>query len=1350
MRARRQDGFTTIRTEGAILPRDLLARVAAGDKDLGGLTPDDYHLSGEKLNEATNRAWNRLQGAWAAFPRETDPLRPEVCAPDGASGTAAALTPGSRAHGVADPGTSPTRERWLLPLFQELGYGRLQTAKARDIDGRTYAVSHAWVTGERDIPIHLVGLNVDLDKRAPGVAGAAQASPHSLLQEFLNRSDEHLWGFVSNGLTLRILRDNRSLTRQAYVEFDLDAMMTGEAYADFALLYLLCHQSRVEGERPEDCWLEKWSRAAEAQGTRALDQLRRGVEEAIGALGAGFLAHPANAELRRRLQDGELSDHDYYRDLLRLVYRLLFLFVAEDRGLLLDPAAPAKAKELYTRFYSTARLRRLAERRRGGRHPDLYKGLRLVVSKLGEEGGCPELALPALGGFLFSDRGSAGPGTVAGANSNGADGAALGSLEIANRDLLAAVRGLAFTTDGRVRRAVDYRNLGSEELGSVYEALLELHPEVNVPARTFALSSGGGSERKTTGSYYTPGSLIQCLLDSALDPVVGEALRKPDPEAALLALRVCDPACGSGHFLVAAAHRLAKRLAAIRTGDEEPSPEAQRTALRDVIGHCLYGVDVNPMAVELCKVSLWMEALEPGKPLSFLDHRILCGNSLLGATPVLLADGIPDEAFKALEGDDKKVVTELRKQNRQQRKGQETLFVDTSTSVDNVALARTLTDIGHLADDSLSAVRAKEERYQGFSQSAEYRRAKLAADAWCAAFVCRKVRGVPAITHDVFVRLSRDSESVPQTLRVEIERLAGEYRFFHWHLAFPEVLTTTVDATTDPDDGPGWSGGFDVVLGNPPWERIKMREQEFFATKDPEIALAPKAATRRRMIERLAEKNPALMVEFKAASRHADGERHFIRSAGRFPLCGRGDVNTFAVFAELKRSIVAASGRVGTIVPSAVATDDTARLFFQDLLDSGALVSLFDFENRAKLFSEVDGRMKFCLLTLTGSTRSAGSATFAFFCHQSADILHADRRLTLTPVDLSLLNPNTRTCPIFRSRRDAEITMSVYRRVPVLVKEGLTEENPWGVSTMSMFQMATDSHLFRTRSELETEGWRLEGNVFHRDRERHLPLYEAKMMQQFDHRAASVVLSETAAIRQGQPERLTVQARQDPHAVPIPRYWVQESEVRKRIDGRTAVLGYTDVTSATNERTVITAIIPPFAVGHSMPLLIGRPQGPELLLLSANLNSFVLDYVARQKVGGVHVSVYLLRQFPVLPPEAYQRRLGVIGEVTSDWVASRALELTYTSWDLQAFARECGYDGPSFAWDEERRFQLRCELDAAFFHLYGISRQDVEYIMDTFPIVRRKDQTRWGEYRTKRVVLEQYDEIGDIPSVDRG
>src|ERR1017187_2272971 len=248
--------------------------------------------------------------------------------------------------------------------------------------------------------------------------------------------------------------------------------------------------------------------------------------------------------------------------------------------------------------------------------------------------GCPELALPALGSFLFSPR--ALPD--------------LNACDISNFHLLEAIRSLAVTQPGRSRRVVDYKNLGAEELGSVYESLLELHPDLNPDAATFELKVAAGSERKKTGSYYTPTTLISCLLDSALDPVLLEAAKQPEPEIAILKLKVVGPACGGGLFLTAAAHRIAERLPAARTGEEEPPPEAQRKAIRDVIGHCIYGVDVNPMAVELCKVSLWMEALEPGKPLSFLEHRIQSGNSLLGATPALLAQGIPDEAFTPIEG----------------------------------------------------------------------------------------------------------------------------------------------------------------------------------------------------------------------------------------------------------------------------------------------------------------------------------------------------------------------------------------------------------------------------------------------------------------------------------------------------------------------------------------------------------------------------------------------------------------------------------------------------------------------------------------------------------------------------
>lgn len=610
MQVRHRSNFITVKTEGAILPPDLLERIHEGDRNLEGLQPEDYHLqAGERLNEAISRSWNRVLAAWHNFKA----ARPNVT--------------------QKDPGTSVTREKLLLPLFQELSYGRLLTAKAIELDGKTYPISHGW----NNVPIHLLGFRIDLDTKTPGLAGAARTSPHSMVQELLNRSDDHLWAFLSNGNHLRVLRDNVSLVRQAYLEFDLNAMFEGEAYGDFALLWLLFHQSRVESARPEEFWLERWSRLAQEQGTRALDQLREGVENAITHLGQGLISHRANNELRVHLKSGHLTCQDYYRQLLRIIYRFIFLFVAEDRNLLFHPDADTMGKKRYQRYYSTVRLRRLAAGLRGGRHSDLYEGLKLVMHKLGEKGGCPELGLPALGSFLWS----------AEAVSD------LAACQITNQDLLDAVRSLAFTVDAGMRRPVDYKNLGPEELGSVYEALLELQPELNTDAGTFKLKVVGGSERKTSGSFYTHTDLINQLLKTALDPVIEDALTGTHPETSLLNLKVCDPACGSGHFLIAAAHRIAKKLAYIRTGDAEPSPEESRSALRGVISHCIYGVDMNPMAVELCKVNLWLEAIDPGKPLSFLDHRIQCGNSLIGATPALIAGGIKNDAFHPIEGDEK-------------------------------------------------------------------------------------------------------------------------------------------------------------------------------------------------------------------------------------------------------------------------------------------------------------------------------------------------------------------------------------------------------------------------------------------------------------------------------------------------------------------------------------------------------------------------------------------------------------------------------------------------------------------------------------------------------------------------
>lgn len=786
-----------------------------------------------------------------------------------------------------------------------------------------------------------------------------------------------------------------------------------------------------------------------------------------------------------------------------------------------------------------------------------------------------------------------------------------------------------------------------EELAETYARLLDFQPWRAPGDGELRLGSAIGGERKQIGSYYTPAELVECLLDSALEPLLERAAADSDPKSAVLALRVCDPSCGSGQFLVGAARRMARFA---------PLP--------DVVARCLYGVDADPTAVEICRVALLLET-GPGprvqETLAALEAHVRHGNSLIGATREQVAAGIPDEAYEPLTGDDPAVCRALKRRNREQE----------------------------AAPD-------------------------LTADAWCAAFVWHKTPGgLPAPT-------SADPGRSPEA-RAEIARLAGEFGFFHWDLAFPEIHAR---------------GGFDVMLGNPPWERFKLQEKEWFALRAPEIAGARNAAHRQAGIAALAHSEPDLCAAFRAACRHAEAESHFLRHSGRFPLCGRGDVNAYTVFAETFRALLHPSGRAGFIVPAGIATDHTSRDFFRTLMDEGQLASLLVFENRRGLFPAVDSRVQFALVTLRGTAEPASRADFVFYAQRIEDLADRSRRIDLSAEDLALLNPNTRTCPVFRTRREAEIVRSIYHRVPVLIRErqGLPPENPWRVSFCRMFDMASDSGLFEIA---RPAGGRTPGpGLFSRaddpdgrgPRDESLPLYEAKLLHQFDHRWATF---EGGALR---PVRAAEKA--DPDYRIAPRYHVSRAAVVGRLGGEVGwLLAFRDIARATDERTAIATVLPLSAVSHHAPLLRTDLPAPLQACLLANFNSLVLDFVARTKVGGTHLTFFIVKQLPVLPPRAYS-------PVLVREIADRVAELVYTSPDLAPFARACGHDGPPYPWDDARRFQLRCELDALFFRLYGLSRDEVADVLDTFAVLRRKEMASFGEFRTRRAILEMLEQHG--------
>ncbi len=840
----------------------------------------------------------------------------------------------------------------------------------------------------------------------------------------------------------------------------------------------------------------------------------------------------------------------------------------------------------------------------------------------------------------------------------------------------------------------------------------------------FTLETLAGNDRKTSGAYYTPTPLIDCVLDSALDPLLDRAERDPEPAEALLDLTVCDPACGSGHFLVAAAKRIAHRVARVRAEGTEPTIEQSQEAMHDVVARCIYGVDLNPMAAELAKVSLWLEALAAGRPLGFLDAHIKVGNALLGTTPALLAAGIPDEAFAAIEGDDKKAVSSLKKQNKHERAGQGSLFAEASIPVDNRDIANVAREIDSLAGLSLADVHLARQRQRELETSAGLRRARLLADAWCTAFVARKEPGQPRITHGTIEAWSREAPGDQDPAKQVVARAAAEYRFFHWHLEFPQIFASDPDAP-----GNGWRGGFDCVLGNPPWERVKLQEQEFFAARSPDVSGAPNAAVRKRLIRALETVDPVLYDEFRRAKRRAEGESHLLRSSGRYPLNGRGDINTYAVFAEHDRAILSNCGRLGVILPAGIATDATTQEFFRSLVATRSLAALYHFENEGRIFEGVHNAFRFCVLVVSGSKSESPRADFAFFARHPADLGRVGARFTMSPEEIQLLNPNSGTCPVFRSRRDAELALNVYRHVPVLVKRGKPIANPWGASFSTMYHMSNDSNLFATADQLDADGWTRDGNRYRRGSSELLPLYEGKMIHHFDHRFGTYDGQTQAQANKGDLPQLTDEHHADPRLLSMPRYWLAAEPGPWQ-------LGFRDITGSEKVRTMVAALMPGLPAGHTLPVA----STERAHLLAGIWSSFVFDYFARQKVGGTHMTYFVLEQLPVPSPDELdaERPWGC----ASSMLEPRVLELSYTAWDMNRFARDLGDEGPPFRWDPERRSVLRAEVDAVCFHLYGIlDRDDVDYILGTFPIVNRKDVERFGEERTRRLVLENFDAI---------
>ncbi len=491
------------------------------------------------------------------------------------------------------------------------------------------------------------------------------------MQDFLNVKEEYLYAIVTNGLELRLLRDSSMMTRLSYVSFDLIQMLEEDLFSDFQLMYRLLHASRMprDSRDPASSIIEKYHDESLLSGSRIREKLSEAVEQSIFAMGNAFLQDPANEALRQWAEQNSDAAALYYEYLLKLIYRILFLLVIEERDLVypasyrMDELLRGK-RGIYYQYYALQRLRRLSEKKRyaSKRYADLWQQV-LATFRLFAAGkhGQP-LGIAPLAGDLFGTR-------------------AIGVLnhcQLNNKVLLDCIRQLNQFEDDRGQWIrVNYTSLDVEEFGSVYEGLLEFEPVINPVQRTFSFAQGTG--RSSSGSHYTPDELVQPLIKHSLEHLIrdivspsGDDQDKDVKIQKLLQLTVCDVACGSGHILLAAARRIGLAVARLRSGEQQPNPEAVRQGVRDAIRHCIYGVDKNPLAVELCKVAMWLEAHVPGEPLNFLDHKIKNGDAIVGGAHLdELYDGIATEAFKPHHDGEKENCRLLKASNKKQRQARE-------------------------------------------------------------------------------------------------------------------------------------------------------------------------------------------------------------------------------------------------------------------------------------------------------------------------------------------------------------------------------------------------------------------------------------------------------------------------------------------------------------------------------------------------------------------------------------------------------------------------------------------------------------------------------------------------------
>lgn len=1230
-----------------------------------------------------------------------------------------------------DMDVSRVREKLVLPMLDLFGFTPAYQRAKLPAGDRTWTVSHLGWDGPDTPPISVVAVT-DLDARANRARSA-----HEELQGYLNAATAR-WGLLTNGRVLRLLRDYHHTRTRGYVEFDLAAMFEAGSYPDFLALWRLCHASRflpqtaadTEPDEPDSdvggegddtdgdddtaasadapegqdsTLLERLYAKALTAGVAAGRRLQPQVRQAITLLANGLLE--GTPGLRDQVTSNPDMGRDLYRELLTVLYRVLFLLFAEQRGMLNG------ANPLYDETYSLTRLRATATTGRAEpRRTDLWEGLKTTFRAFSDEDDAAALGVYPYNGFLFDQTRT--PLATGG--------------RIANTYLTRAVHSLTTVTVGGTSMHVDYRNLGVEELGAVYESLLDytlavagtatLDDDNKKVAPGQAYLARISIERADLASFYTPTDLVELLLTRSLDPLVEQRLADAgdNPQAqvdAILDLKVIDPACGSAAILVGALDRLAYAVAKARSNPHEPLTHDLAHARREVLQSCIYGAEKDPFAAELAKVALWIHCVVPDQPLTFLDHHIVCGDSLVGWPLLNVPTRIENAAFQVTgaRGPIGSRLTRALNDNKAFTAGYGDLF-----QTDTVEFTLTLPDALHGPEYTPGHVRAKSQAFRDWQASPEYAVWKQTADIWTAAHFWTE-GDTHAIPTSRAYSAALDGRPDP-VIAATAATILADINPIHWPLAFPEIHAR---------------GGFDLVIGNPPWEQYKGEEQPFFRQHMPRIA-AMTSETRKKAIADLEHTDPTMYARWKTYQAGQGRLAHFAKSSGRYTRTPN-EANTYVLFTELAAD---SSSHVGLIVKSGIATDAAQSAVWKRLVAGGRVRHVLDIVNQApsgkRVFTAVAPVERFSILHLGPAQIVPPEASMLNFGVEAA----ASNPTRPWPIaELRTFAPRTETLPSTGDVDEIGLALELQDRLPTLDFSEDDGRNPWHLKYSRLFDSSgakSKGWLLRGPT-LEAQGFTLGKNkrYKHPDGREALPVYEGQMANRWDHRSRTFEGYQGRNMYGAKPDIpwVTDEQHQQAEFEVQPRYWMSSDIAASRLDevvpeGQVQVALRAIGRTWTDRRLLRVGIMPRTPALHGLPILVV----PRTLALAAVgiLNSMTMDFLVRLHTSSGNVSPWAISQCASPLPGSWSSELV---SVTS------SLSLTSTT-VAEAFGVK------PIAWDPMSRLVLDARADALVARAYELTTAQYELVLNHFKLLEKIETRDVGEYRSKRLRLEAFEEIG--------